>query len=311
MISVAVYACPGTESHLLPTAHAVFRAASRDVDRYDVRWCTTHPGTLPTADGLDITVQHGLEALDTADVVVIPTWNLSIDPPQAFLDALRAAHSRGATIVGLCLGAVAVAASGLLDGRPMATHWAFAADVATRWRVNVDPSPLWIDHGDVITSAGATAGYDCCLHLVRRHYGAAVAATAASRLVLPPHRDGNQAQHARPLTAAPTAPHDISRAMAYALERLGAALTLDEWAAAVNMSRRTFTRRFRAESGLSPAAWLLNQRLDSARVALEQSDATLEDIAHRHGFADSSSLRSHFRARFNVTPSAYRRTHQA
>lgn len=274
---------------------------------YDVRVCADAPGPVRTDAGWSVHVEHGLEELGVARTVVVPSWDVSRDPPVELLDALRAAHARGARVVGLCLGAFVVAATGLLDGREAATHWHAAPELARRHpRVHVRDDVLWCDHGDVVTSAGVAAGLDCCLHLLRTDHGAATAALVARSLVLAPHREGSQAQYvAAPL--APVAGSDpFSRALEWAAAHLDEPIDLDTWAAHAHVSRRTFTRHFRERTGTSPARWLLERRLDRARVLLETTDDPVETVARRAGFGTATALRPHFAARYRTSPQRHR-----
>ena len=306
---VAVVAFDGISPFHLAVPSAVFGARrDREPDHYDVRVCALAPGLVPTAAGYDVTIPLGLEALADADTVVLPSWDPDREPPAGLLDAVRVAHARGARVVGLCLGAFVVAASGIADGREVTTHWHEAAELARRYpAVHVRPDVLWSDEGDVITSAGVAAALDCCLHVLRTDLGASVAAQVARTLVLAPHRDGSQAQYV-PAPAAPE-PHGdaVDDAMAWASSRLAEPVDLDRWAQAVHLSRRTFTRRFRARTGTSPGQWLLHQRLDHARVLLETTDEPVETVAHRAGFATAASLRQHFSERYRTSPGRHRR----
>jgi transcriptional regulator GlxA family with amidase domain len=210
-------------------------------------------------------------------------------------------------MVSICTGAFALAAAGLLDGRRATTHWRDAADLAARHpAVHVEPDVLYIDEGDVLTSAGVAAGLDLCLHIVRRDHGAALANTLARRIVVPPHRDGGQAQYIEQ----PVADHpggSLAATRAWALERLHEPLTVRALAARAHVSERTFARRFTAETGQPFLRWLLAQRVDAARTALESTDATIDDIAHRCGFGTAANLRKHFHRHLATTPTAYRR----
>jgi transcriptional regulator GlxA family with amidase domain len=253
-----------------------------------------------------------LEELAAADTIVIPGIRGATagtrEFPTEVLDALRAAAARGARLASICTGAFALAATGLLDGRKATTHWLWADSFRQRYpAVALDPDVLFIDEGAVATSAGVAAGIDLCLHLIRRDYGSEVANRAARRCVAPPWRDGGQAQYVeRPvpdLTDASTGP-----TRAWALDHLDEPLDLAMLAAHAGMSVRTFTRRFRQETGSSPGPWLTAHRVDRARHLLEESDLAVDRIAARTGFGTTASLRQNFAAALGTSPGAYRRT---
>lgn len=306
---VAVLAFPGISPFHLSVPSTVFAspAGTAPPARYRVTVCAQVPGRLPTNAGYDLVVEHGLEALTTAQTVVVPSWDKAVEPSTELLDAVRAAHTRGARVVALCLGSFVVAAAGLVDGREVATHWSAAGELARRTpAATVRSDVLWCDHGDVVTSAGVAAALDCCLHVVRTDHGAAYAADVARSLVLAPHRDGSQAQY----IPAPVAPADgadpVESAIGWAMARLDQPLDLDSWAASVHQSRRTFTRQFRARTGTSPAQWLLRQRLVRARVLLESTDQPVEHVATASGFGSSAALRQHFAREFRTSPRRHR-----
>jgi AraC family transcriptional activator FtrA len=276
--------------------------------RYSFRTCAERPGPVQTSVGFAMLIDAGLEALREADTVVVPGWLPHGAPvPAAVTEALRTAHRRGARIVAICTGAFVLAQAGLLEGRRATTHWRHAARLAAAHpEIEVDADVLFVDHGDVATSAGTGAGIDLCLHLVRSDHGAAYATQVARNMVLPPHREGSQLQY-----AAPPQPTRVDESLAPLLEwaasRLGSPLTLTRLAKRAGLSSRTLARRFNEQLGVSPGQWLLNQRLDAARVLLEQTDLPVEAIAARVGLASAVNLRRRFRARLGTTPGAYRR----
>ncbi|MBN9157832.1 helix-turn-helix domain-containing protein [Microbacterium sp.] len=310
MRTAAVLAFPGISPFHLSVPLMVFGGVGvRSVEAaYRVVTVAERPGAVRTAAGLDLLVTDGLDLLATADLVVLPSWDPDLVPSAELLDAVRTAHAHGAKVLGLCLGAFVVAASGIAQGREVSTHWSAGPQLAARHpELTVRCEALWTDLGDVVTSAGVAAALDCCLHVVRTEQGSAVAADLARSLVMAPHREGSQAQFlSRPL-AADRGGDEIDRAIAWALERLDTPAPLDAWAGAVHLSRRTFTRRFRDRTGSSPGDWLLQRRLDEARRLLEASDLPVEAVAHRTGFGSAVTLRHHFRARFGTTPGAHRR----
>ncbi len=278
------------------------------VPRFDVKVCCAEAGPIATSAGFSLQAAHGLRAFARADIVIVPSWRDPAEtPPRAVLDALRAAHARGAIVVGLCLGAFVLAAAGLLDGRDCTTHWGWCDDLRRQAPLaTIRPEVLYVDGGDILTSAGVAAGIDCCLHLLRRLHGAEVAGCVARRMVVPLHRQGGQAQFIR----TPLLPHGEADRFAAVMEGLARQLSqpvgLDELAARALMSRRTFTRRFRQATGTTVGQWLLAQRLALAQELLEASDKSIEAIAHEAGFGTALSLRKHFRTRFKTLPSRYR-----
>ncbi|MER5198378.1 GlxA family transcriptional regulator [Streptomyces sp. NPDC002755] len=277
---------------------------------FDLALCTDRPGPVPTDFGVPLTVTHGLDRLASADLVIaLPGAGFRTPPAPAVLDALSAAHERGALVAAHCVGAFALAAAGLLDGRRATTHWRFAELLADRHPdVTVEPDALYIDEGRIITGAGAAAGFDLCLHLLRREYGASMANAVARDVVLPSHRDGGQAQY----LAAPV-PEDcrderLAEVLAWARENLHQPLPVAELARRAVMSKRSFARRFTAATGTTPHAWLRSLRLSSAEEFLETTDLPVEEIARRVGYGSAAVLREQFVRRRGVPPRSYRRS---
>jgi transcriptional regulator GlxA family with amidase domain len=280
--------------------------------RYEVLTCTVDGQPVRTSADFSVTVEHGPEALDTADTVVItsvPPARIPDELPPEVAAALARIPDE-ARVVSICTGAFVLAAAGLLDGRRATTHW----HVAERFRrafpqVTLDPDVLFVEDGRFLTSAGAASGVDICLHLVRKDHGSALANFVARCCVVPPFRDGGQAQYiTQPVPEYAAASTAATRA--WALERLGEPLTLSDLAAHARMSLRTFARRFGDEVGLSPGRWLIQQRVARARDLLESSDLTVDQIAGEVGFATGASLRQHLHAAIGVSPQVYRRTFQ-
>ncbi|MFB8003256.1 GlxA family transcriptional regulator [Nocardia sp. NPDC056000] len=272
---------------------------------YEFEVCTETPGPVPTTAGYAISVTHGLAALETADTVLIPGWS-PVDAPlsNAVRDALLRAHARGARLVTICSGVFALARTGLLDGRSATTHWARAQQLAREFPdVRVESGALYVDHGDVATSAGAGAGIDLCLHLVRRDHGAAHAALIARHMVMPPHREGDQTQHPPPAPAADT----LDGLLDWAGARLHDPLSVEQMASFLNVSPRTLARRFADQLGTSPGGWVLSRRVAAARTLLEETELPVEVIATRVGLSSAVNLRRRFRAHVGTTPGAYRR----
>ncbi|MFG2291915.1 helix-turn-helix domain-containing protein [Streptomyces sp. NPDC048603] len=277
-------------------------------DHYDFRVCAPAPGPLRTTAGYAMLVDAGPEALREADTVVVPGWQPPGSPvPPPVLDALRAAHARGARIASICTGAFVLAQAGLLDGRRATTHWRRTGLLADRHpRIEVDADVLYVDHGDVATSAGSGAGIDLCLHLVRTDHGSAYAAEVARSMVLPPHREGSQLQYV-PRPAPSGTDTSLAPVLQWALTRLESDLTVDRLAERAGLSNRTLARRFAGQLGTSPGQWLLGQRLDAARSLLEQTGLPVETIATRVGLSSAVNLRRRFRTAFGTTPGSYRR----
>ncbi|WP_280269756.1 GlxA family transcriptional regulator [Nocardia wallacei] len=290
----------------LGCAVEVFGTERAGVPRhYEFEVCTQTPGPVPTSAGYAISVSKGLSALASADTVLIPGWTPVETPPTPRVRrALLRAHARGARLVTICSGVFALAATGLLDGRSATTHWARAEQLQREFpRVRVQPDRLYVDHGDVATSAGAGAGIDLCLHLVRSDHGAAHAALLARHMVMPPHREGGQVQYAPPAPPADA----LDGLLDWAGERLATQLSVDDLAAHLNVSSRTLARRFADQLGTSPGAWLLSRRIAEARALLEQTDLPVDAIATRVGLTSAVNLRRRFRSQVGTTPGAYRR----
>ncbi|MEU2603447.1 GlxA family transcriptional regulator [Streptomyces albus] len=272
---------------------------------YTFEVCTQTPGPVPTTAGYAMSVERDLSALDSADTVLIPGWTPVEAPlPGPVHSALLRAHARGARLVTICSGVFALARTGLLDGRSATTHWARTAQLQREFpRIRVEPDVLYVDHGDVATSAGAGAGVDLCLHLVRQDHGAAHSALVARHMVMPPHRDGGQAQYA----PSPPPADALDGLLEWAGARLGTPLSVGDMAAHLNVSSRTLARRFADQLGTSPGAWLLSRRVAEARTLLERTDLPVEAIAARVGLTSAVNLRRRFRAQVGTTPGAYRR----
>jgi transcriptional regulator GlxA family with amidase domain len=275
-----------------------------ELPRHDFAVCGVRPGPTPTTSGFAVDVPHGLERMATADLVTVPAWP-TLDAPiaPAILEALR---NTRATVLSVCSGAFALAAAGLLDGRRATTHWQFADLLAQCYpRVTVDRDVLYVADGPILTSAGAAAGIDACLHLVRETHGAATANALARRMVVPAYREGGQAQYVDlpiPEVAGFVELLDWMRA------HLDEPLTVPTLAARAHMSARTFARRFKETTGATPHRWLLDQRLQHAEHLLETTDLAVDTVAARAGFGSGDTLRHHFAARRGVNPHTYRRT---
>jgi transcriptional regulator GlxA family with amidase domain len=275
---------------------------------YEFSTCSLGGAPVRTTTGFAIAPQAGLEALAEADTVVVPGYAAVFDaPPAAVTEVLAAAAERGARVISVCTGAFALAHAGLLDGRRAATHWGWAEALAARFpAVEVDPAALYVDEGEVMTSAGVSAGIDLSLHVIRKDFGAAVGARVARRMVAPPHREGGQAQ----FIERPAAEDEgsLEQTRRWAAERLAEPLDVAAMARHAAVSPRTFARRFREETGTTPLQWLLARRVIEARRLLEETDLPVDEIAWRSGFGTPASLRDHFRRATETTPMAYRRS---
>lgn len=308
---IAVLAFDGISAFHLSVPYTVFGEDRQDlgIPRYPISICAVEPGLIRTSMGFEMRVSAGLEAMRSAEMVIIPSWNGIRRPsPASLIEALRDAHGRGAKIVGLCLGAFVLADAGMLDGRTGTTHWAWAPLFAERFPlVKVDPQVLYIDHGDVVTSAGTAAGLDCCLHLLRQQLGAEMASRLARRLVIPPHRQGSQAQYVEQPVSGHGGTDRLARTLEWARGRLDQPLDVETLAKQAAMSRRTFTRHFQKATGTTVVQWLTAQRLHLAQRLLETSRAAIEEIAAKSGFGSALSLRLSFAKAFHTTPARYRR----
>jgi transcriptional regulator GlxA family with amidase domain len=312
---VAILVLDGVAAFDLGTATQILNAARSETGErlYDVRTCTADGGPVRASGAFTVTPSDGPSILDDADTVVIPGVHGEFlrDGVPSFNDGELAALRRipsGTRVVSICTAAFALALIGRLDGRPATTHWMYVEQFMRMYpSVRLNPDVLFVDDGDVLTSAGVGAGVDLCLHLVRRDFGQEVANRAARRSVMPPWRDGGQAQYIVRHLPHPTE-SSTAAARSFALAHLDSPLDLATLARQCRMSVRTFTRRFRDETGLSPAAWLTSQRVEHARLLLETTDLSVDEVARRAGFGTAVSLRAHLRAAVGVSPLAYRRT---
>ncbi|AXH35371.1 helix-turn-helix domain-containing protein [Humibacter sp. BT305] len=275
---------------------------------FDFSIVTAEPGPVPTSLGYDMMIQAGLESAYAADLIAVPAHRIDDDVHPQVVDVLRDAVERGAWVLSVCSGAFTLAKAGLLDGRRATTHWMHAARLATEFpTIEVDPDVLFVEDGNVVTSAGTAAGIDACLHLIRKELGAASANVVARRMVVPPQRDGGQSQYiANPIPAQQT--DSFAAVTDWMLKNLDQDLTVDQLAKRAIMSPRTFARRFKAELGATPGAWLNRQRLLRAQELLEQSDLPLDAVAAESGFGTAAVMRHHFARTLATTPAAYRRT---
>ncbi len=275
---------------------------------YRLSVCAARPGPVMVDAGFTLDAPHGLRPLSQADTVVVPPTERLDEIPAEIFDALRRAHRRGARMVSLCTGAFVLAEAGLLEGRRAVTHWSYCAELAKRYPgVAVDPAVLYVDGGDILTSAGSVASIDLGLHLVRMDHGSEVASRVARELVVPPYRDGGQAQYIDAPIPDLEESNLLGETMAWMQEHLDEDVTVDELARMSAMSRRTFARQFHATTGTTPYKWLIRQRVQLAQRLLETTDAPVDLVASSSGFVTAANLRKHFAAVARTSPNAYRR----
>ncbi|MFF2659040.1 GlxA family transcriptional regulator [Kitasatospora sp. NPDC058032] len=302
---VAVLALPG----VLPLDLGIPAQVFGSDPHYRVTVCVDPAAGPVSSGGFTVTAPAGLEALRDADTVVVPGYvEPQAPPPATVLSAIRSAHARGARLVSICTGAFTLAAAGLLDGRPATTHWRDAAELQRRYpRIDVRPNRLFVDDGDILTSAGVTAGIDLCLHVIRRDHGAAAANDRARALVAPPQRSGDQAQFIERFRPADRG-DELAPVRAWMLDNLAARHSVDELARRAHMSRRTFIRRFQQETDTSPMAWLTAARIDWARELLETTAAPVEQVARLSGLGSPAAFRAAFHRHVGTSPADYRTT---
>ena len=280
-------------------------------DWYELVVCAPQPGRLEAVGGIGLVAEHGLEALDNADTIIVPAWPRIGQPvPTETLDALRRAHARGARLVSICSGAFVLAATGLLDGEEVATHWRYAEALRRLHpRVVVNERVLYVGNGRLWTSAGSAAGIDLCLHVVRNDHGSAIANQVARRLVVAAHRDGGQAQFIEQPVAA-VGDDRLDQAMQWAMCHLGDGISVGQMAAHAFMSPRNFSRRFRVATGTSPREWLLDRRIQAALPLLEEGALPVESVGQAVGFGPPA-FRRQFRRVLGISPAEYRRAFRA
>lgn len=309
--SVAVIVLPGLSPFEFGVVCEVF-ALDRSglgvgLPAFDFRVCTPEPGLLPTSAGFSVSVEHDLSAARGVDLLVMAPFHTASPPPQPVIDLLRETDARGGRILSVCEGALTLAAAGILDGRRATTHWMHSQRMAADFPlIEVDENVLYVEDGNIITSAGTAAGIDACLHLIRSEFGTKAASAIARGMVVPPHREGGQLQFIdRPVHA----PGDAG--MGPLLSWMSGHLTHDlgvaELADRMHMSERNFARRFKAETGATPAAWVVSQRLLRARSLLEDTEASVDEVARLSGFGQAVLLRHHFQRALGTSPAAYRR----
>lgn len=311
MHTIAVIAFDGISPFHLSVPCIVFgdELLKLGTPRYRLLICGERMGPLRTLSGFNIDVEHDLSRLNEADTVILPAWRDPNELPSvALIQALQSAHARGARIVGLCLGTFVLAEAGLLDGRAASTHWAWADEFDHRYpQVALNQNALYIDDGNILTSAGTAAAIDCCLHIVRKDHGAQIANRLARRLVVAPHRHGGQAQYIeKPMPATADADR-LDAAINWAIGHLNDALSLERLADHAGMSLRSFTRHFKKRTGTTFTQWVLYHRLAAAQRFLEAGSYSIDQVAEMAGFGSTVSLRQHFTRAFSISPASYRR----
>jgi transcriptional regulator GlxA family with amidase domain len=311
MKKVAVIVQDGAEPFTLGVLGEVWAEPYHPEDdnpQFDYVVCTPRPGRVKGTAGYDYVIDHGLDETLDADLVVVGAKRNFLDPSPEAAAAVRAAHDRGARVLASCTGVFVLGEAGLLDGRTCTTHWRYGHLLVERFPLaHVDADVLYVEDGLVLTGAGSAAGIDASLHLMRQVFGAKVAATAARRIVVPPHREGGQAQFVR-TPMGQTECDTLAPLLAWASDRLDEPLSVERLAAQAHMSARTFARRFRDETGTTPLQWLTSQRLSLAEEMLENSTLSVEQISTRVGFGNAATLRHHFSAARGTTPQRYRKT---
>ena len=307
---VALIMYPGFSPFHFSVPYLVFSAQIAEHPLFDLKIVTPDGQPLKAERAMTVQPDGGLELADTADILVVPGWHdLDARPDPELVAALARAYARGAHVVGLCYGAYVLAYAGLLDGKRASTHWMAEKDFCLRFpRVRLDMNALYVDEDRLITSAGTGAGLDCCLYLVRAYYGPKIANKVARTMVIPPHREGGQAQFIEQPMAASTQDSQINRLLDYLRENLDKQHSIDDLAARAATSRRTFTRHFLKATGMTLVDWLVNERLQQTRELLETTSIPVERISELTGFQTPLSLRQHFKKRFQVSPRDWRKT---
>ncbi|MFB9289432.1 GlxA family transcriptional regulator [Pseudoduganella plicata] len=307
---VALIVYPDFSPFHFSVPYMMFSAQLPEGRLFELRIVSSDARPLAAERAMTVQPDGGLELVDIADIVVVPGWHdLNVRPDAALVAALARAHARGAYVVGLCYGAYVLAYAGLLDGRRASTHWMAEADFSVRFpRVKLDMNALYVDEERLITSAGTGAGLDCCLYLVREWCGPKIANKVARTMVIPPHREGGQAQFIEQPVAASTEDSQVNRLLDYLRENLATQHSIDDLAARAATSRRTFTRHFHKATGMTLGDWLVNERLQQTRELLETTAIPVERISELTGFQTPLALRQHFKKRFHVSPRDWRRT---
>ncbi|NUU68548.1 helix-turn-helix domain-containing protein [Enterobacteriaceae bacterium BIT-l23] len=309
-LKVALIVMPGFSPFHISAPAIIFGPVLPEQPLFHLQYCAERPGMVASEQGMFVEASGDLSAAAQADIVIVPWWpHLEASPSPALIAALREARQRGARVVGLCLGTWVLARAGLLDGRRAATHWESEADFVRHFpRVHLDTNALYVDDDGLITSAGTAASLDCCLYIVRQYYGSRIANRIARRMVIPPYREGGQAQFIERPVPETTRDTHINILLDHLRNNLDSQHSLDTLAHFVAMSRRTFTRHFQRATGMSVGEWLTAERLSRSQELLESSSHSVDFIASTTGFQSPVTFRQRFKARYGVSPSEWRRT---
>ena len=310
LTTVAIVAVDGFSPFHYSVPCILFGDSVSGKKRFNVTICAENPGLLTSRDGFALNATHDYSAIRQADIVVVPYWAHVLErPPQTLLDSLVQARDNGAEIVGLCLGSFVLGYAGILDGKRAATHWEFERQFQSLFpAVELDINALYVDDDNIITSAGTAAALDCCLYIIRQRFGSVVANQIARRMIVPPHREGGQAQFIAQPVPETTRDARINNLIDYLQRNISQPLNLDTLAESVAMSRRTLTRHFMKATGMSVASWITAERLRRSQLLLESSNLPIEAVAEQVGYLSAVTLRQQFKARFGVSPAEWRKT---
>ncbi|WP_312998669.1 helix-turn-helix domain-containing protein [Leclercia sp.] len=310
LTTVAIVAVDGFSPFHYSVPCILFGDSVSGKKRFNVTICAENPGLLTSRDGFDLNATHDYSAIRQADIVVVPYWAHVLErPPQTLLDSLVQARDNGAEIVGLCLGSFVLGYAGILNGKRAATHWEFERQFQSLFpAVQLDINALYVDDDNIITSAGTAAALDCCLYIIRQRFGSVVANQIARRMIVPPHREGGQAQFIAQPVPETTRDARINNLIDYLQRNISQPLNLDALAESVAMSRRTLTRHFMKATGMSVVSWITAERLRRSQLLLESSNLPVEAVAEQVGYLSAVTLRQQFKARFGVSPAEWRKT---
>ncbi|WP_347114816.1 helix-turn-helix domain-containing protein [Leclercia sp. S52] len=310
LTTVAIVAVDGFSPFHYSVPCILFGDTVSGKKRFEVTICAEKPGLLTSRDGFALNATQDYSAIRQADIVVVPYWAHVLEsPPQALLDSLVQARDNGAEIVGLCLGSFVLGYAGILDGKRAATHWEFERQFQSLFpAVELDINALYVDDDNIITSAGTAAALDCCLYIIRQRFGSEVANQIARRMIVPPHREGGQAQFIAQPVPETTRDARINHLIDYLQRNISQPLSLDVLAESVAMSRRTLTRHFMKATGMSVASWITAERLRRSQLLLESSNLPIEAVAEQVGYLSAVTWRQQFKARFGVSPAEWRKT---